>query len=120
MRVLRRDYGKPGLSVKSIAAKVGRTPNQIMCKAAGLGLKWPLEFRANLGSEPPLTDLNAEARRLIYLLTETGLRLSEAGNLPRTTIRLDAPVPHTYRSGPKAERSKPISRSATSRSLALL
>jgi transposase-like protein len=38
VRVLRRDYGKPGLSVRSIAAKLGRTPNQIMCKAAGLGL----------------------------------------------------------------------------------
>ena len=33
-------------------------------RAAGLGLKWPLEFRANLGSEPALTDRQkAEARR---------------------------------------------------------
>ncbi len=47
VRVLRRDYGKPGLSVSSIAAKLGRTPNQIMCKAASMGLKWPLESRAN-------------------------------------------------------------------------
>jgi hypothetical protein len=62
--VLRRDYGKPGRSVRSIAAKLGRTPNQIMCKAAGLGLKWPLEFRANLGSEPALTNRQkAQARR---------------------------------------------------------
>src|SRR5262245_11572914 len=64
VRVLRRDYGKPGLSVSSIAAKLGRTPNQIMCKAALLSLKWPLEFRANLGSKPALTDRQqAEARR---------------------------------------------------------
>jgi hypothetical protein len=56
VRVLRWDYGKPRLSVRSIAAKLGRTPNQIMCKAAGLSLKWPLEFRANLGSEPVFTD----------------------------------------------------------------
>jgi DNA-binding CsgD family transcriptional regulator len=62
--VLRRDYGKPGLSVRSIATKLGRTPNLIMCKAAGLGLKGQLEFRANLGSEPALTDRQkAEARR---------------------------------------------------------
>ena len=39
-------------------------------------------------------DLNAEARRVIYLVSETGLRLSEACNLSRTTIRLNAPVPH--------------------------
>jgi hypothetical protein len=36
VRVLRWDYGKPGLSVRTVAAKLGRTPNQIMCKAAGL------------------------------------------------------------------------------------
>jgi hypothetical protein len=56
VRVLRRDYGKRGLSVSSIAAKLGGTPNQVMCKAAGLGLKWPIESRANLGSKPALTD----------------------------------------------------------------
>jgi integrase len=39
-------------------------------------------------------DLNAEARRIIYLVAETGLRLSEAANLSRETIRFDADVPH--------------------------
>lgn len=39
-------------------------------------------------------DINAEARRVIFVITETGLRLSEACNLSRTTIRLDASVPH--------------------------
>jgi integrase len=39
-------------------------------------------------------DLNAEARRVIYLIAETGLRLSEAINLSRATIRLGARVPH--------------------------
>lgn len=39
-------------------------------------------------------DINSEARRIIYLLIETGLRLSEAINLSRATIRLDAPIPH--------------------------
>jgi integrase len=45
-------------------------------------------------AEGVFTDLNAEARRVIYLVSETGLRLSEACNLSRTTIRLNAPVPH--------------------------
>jgi len=64
VRVLRRDYGKPGLSVRGIAAKLGRTPNQVMLKARLLGLKWPLECRANLGREPALTNRQqAEARR---------------------------------------------------------
>src|SRR5262249_21557192 len=64
VRVLRRNYGKPGLSVRGIAAKLGRTPNQVMLKARLLGLKWPLEFRANLGRERALTDRQQpEARR---------------------------------------------------------
>jgi integrase len=39
-------------------------------------------------------ELNPEARRVIYLIVETGLRLSEAINLSRATIRLDTSVPH--------------------------
>ena len=38
--------------------------------------------------------INPEARRVLYLIAETGLRLSEACNLTAETIRLDAPVPH--------------------------
>jgi integrase len=45
-------------------------------------------------AEGAFADLNPEARRVIYLVTETGLRLSEACNLSRATIRLDAQVPH--------------------------
>jgi hypothetical protein len=33
MRVLRRDYGKPGPSVSSIAAKLDRLPNEVMLTA---------------------------------------------------------------------------------------
>jgi hypothetical protein len=63
VRVLRRDYGKPGLSVSSIAAMLGRTPNQVILKARTLGLKWPLQFR-HFGRKPVLTDhQQAEARR---------------------------------------------------------
>ena len=38
--------------------------------------------------------MNEEQRRIIYLIAETGLRLSEACNLTRETIVLDADVPH--------------------------
>lgn len=41
-----------------------------------------------------LAGLNEEARRVLYLIAETGLRLSEAANLNETTIKLDAEVPH--------------------------
>lgn len=38
--------------------------------------------------------INPEARRIIFLCIETGLRLSEACALDRSTIHLDAPVPY--------------------------
>lgn len=38
--------------------------------------------------------LNSEARRILYLMVETGLRPSEACNLTRSTIILDHDVPH--------------------------
>ncbi len=41
-----------------------------------------------------LAGLNSEARAVIYIVAETGLRLSEATTLTRSTIRLDAAVPH--------------------------
>jgi hypothetical protein len=47
VRVLRRDYGKPGRSLRTIAAKIGRTCQAVNLKAALLGLSWPLEFRAS-------------------------------------------------------------------------
>src|SRR5262245_21150611 len=39
VRFLRRDYGKPGLSVSSIAAKFGRTPNQSCVMPASSGFE---------------------------------------------------------------------------------
>jgi integrase len=39
-------------------------------------------------------DLNAEARGIIYLVAEIGLRPSEACNLDRRSIRLEHSVPH--------------------------
>ncbi|WP_131194336.1 tyrosine-type recombinase/integrase [Lichenihabitans psoromatis] len=41
-----------------------------------------------------LDALNSEARRVLYLIAETGLRLSEAVNLTNDTIHLNADVPH--------------------------
>ena len=39
-------------------------------------------------------DINPDARRVVYLIAETGLRLSEAIALTRETIHLDADVPY--------------------------
>ena len=39
-------------------------------------------------------DINEEARRVLYLMIETGLRPCEACNLTRETIFLDAPIPY--------------------------
>lgn len=41
-----------------------------------------------------LDELNEDARLVVYVLAETGLRLSEAVNLQRHTIHLDAPIPY--------------------------
>lgn len=45
-------------------------------------------------TQTALADLNVEARAVICLVAETGLRLSEASNLTPATIKLDGPVPH--------------------------
>lgn len=45
-------------------------------------------------AEGQFAELNPEARRIIYLCIETGLRLSEACALDRSTIHLDGPVPY--------------------------
>lgn len=54
----------------------------------------PEHVQAKFLADGVFAELNAEARRAIYLITETGLRLSEACNLSRATIKLDATVPH--------------------------
>ena len=45
-------------------------------------------------AEGQFAELNPEARRIIYLCIETGVRLSEACALERSTIHLDTPVPY--------------------------
>ena len=64
VRILRRDYGKPGHSLRTIAAKLGRTCQGVNAKAALLGLSWPLEFRASTKGSSKLSDRQqAEALR---------------------------------------------------------
>ena len=66
VRVLRRDYGKPGRSLRTIAAKIGRTCQAVNLKAALLGLSWPLEFRASTKGSSKLSDhQQAEALKRI-------------------------------------------------------
>jgi integrase len=56
---------------------------------------YPPDFvQAMILAEGALADLNEEARRVVFLITETGLRLSEACNLSEKTIILDHKVPH--------------------------
>lgn len=54
----------------------------------------PEHIQGVLLRDGALDRLNPEARRVLFLMVETGLRLSEACNLTRETIRLDGAVPH--------------------------
>ena len=54
----------------------------------------PAFIQERLLADGAFGDMNDEARHVIYLIVETGLRLSEACNLTAETIQLDAPVPH--------------------------
>ena len=66
VRSLRRDYGKPGHSLRTIAAMLGRTCQGVNSKAALLGLSWPLEFRASAKGTSKLSDhQRAEALKRI-------------------------------------------------------
>ena len=50
--------------------------------------------QSNILADGVFDDINPEARRVVYLVAETGLRLSEATGLTRDAIHLDAPVPY--------------------------
>ncbi|MDP4024425.1 tyrosine-type recombinase/integrase [Methylobacterium sp. NEAU 140] len=54
----------------------------------------PAYVQNTLLADGALAMLNPEARRILYLIAETGLRLSEACNLTAETIRLDDATPH--------------------------
>ena len=56
VRILRRDYGKPGHSLRTIATKLGRTCQGVNSKAALLGLSWPLKFRTSAKGTSKLSD----------------------------------------------------------------
>lgn len=56
---------------------------------------FPIEFvQGQILAEGALMGLNAEARGAVFLITDTGLRLSEAINLNETTIHLDCDIPY--------------------------
>jgi integrase len=54
----------------------------------------PAFVQSHFLAEGMFDNINAEARCLIYLICETGLRLSEACNLLEHRIILDAEIPH--------------------------
>lgn len=48
----------------------------------------------NILADGALMGLNEEARRVLFLMADTGLRLTEAANLNAKTIHLDATIPY--------------------------
>jgi hypothetical protein len=67
---------------------------QIRGGREGKRLAYPAYFvHQHLLAEGTFDSLNPEARRIIYLIAETGLRPSEACALDASTIRLNAPIP---------------------------
>lgn len=58
-------------------------------------IPYPASFvQEQILKDGALDQLNDEARRVLYLIAETGLRLSEAVNLTRETIHLNAAIPY--------------------------
>jgi integrase len=56
---------------------------------------FPIDFvQDRILANGALMGLNDEARRVVMLMADTGLRLSEAVNLNRTTIHLDCDIPY--------------------------
>ncbi|MFS8181467.1 tyrosine-type recombinase/integrase [Pseudovibrio denitrificans] len=54
----------------------------------------PEFVQKNILADGALDGLNASARSILYLIVETGLRLSEAANLTENTIHLEGKVPY--------------------------
>lgn len=54
----------------------------------------PAFIQDHLLATGSLDGLNHEARRILYLMVETGVRITEACNLNKTTIILDHNIPH--------------------------
>lgn len=67
---------------------------------------YPTDFlQEHILAEGMFEDINPEARRVLYLMVETGLRPVEAVNLTPTRIFLDAPIPF-IRIAPEGRRLK--------------
>jgi integrase len=56
----------------------------------------PKFIQGEILADGALDGLNSDARCIIYLIVETGIRLSEACNLLPEHIHLDAPVPYIH------------------------
>lgn len=54
----------------------------------------PAFVQSHILQDGMLDELNDEARRILYLIADTGLRLAEACNLQPMDIHLNAPVPY--------------------------
>lgn len=96
-----KDFGHLNTMFKAVerAMRIGLGPvfSEMRIRGASGGQRvafLPPFVQERILADGALDGLNDEARRVIYLIVETGLRLSETCNLNGDTIRLDAPVPH--------------------------
>ncbi len=96
-----KDFGHLNTMFRNIerARRLGLQPvfSEMRLKGGAKGQRVafdPAFVQARFLAEGALGGLNDEARLIVFLLIETGLRLSEACNLTAETIRLDAEVPH--------------------------
>lgn len=96
-----KDFGHLATMFRAIdrARRLGLAPvfSEMRIKGGGKGQRVafdPAFVQARHLEPGALEGLNDEARLIVYLLVETGLRLSEACNLTAETICLDAAIPH--------------------------
>jgi len=96
-----KNIGRVGGMFKAIDQhrQLGLPPHFENLSFSGGGDKQRVAFdpgfvQKSLFAKGIFTDLNDEARRLFYILAETGLRPSEACNLSAATIKLDGDIPH--------------------------
>ncbi|WP_306424003.1 site-specific integrase, partial [Methylobacterium jeotgali] len=107
-----KDFGHLNMMFKAIerSHRIGLGPvfGELRINGGSTGQRLafdPTFVQDKLLATGALAALNPEARAVVYLIAETGLRLSEAVNLTEETIDLTATVPHV-RVRPDGRRMK--------------
>ncbi|WP_342152409.1 tyrosine-type recombinase/integrase [Methylorubrum sp. SB2] len=96
-----KDFGHLNTMFKTVerALRIGLGPvfSEMRIRGANNGQRVafaPAFVQDRFLADGALDGLNDDARCVLYLIVETGLRLSEACNLTEETIRLSGPAPH--------------------------